>query len=240
MAISNQNVEVLADKSALVKRAKEIVVEQIQKTVEEKGRFTLVLAGGSTPKPVYESLAQESLPWSKIHFFWGDERYVPATDPNSNELMARQALLNKIDIPKDNIHPIKITGESPQKDARQHEAELKEFFNEPEGFPTFDLILLGMGDDGHTASLFPHTEALSVKDSLVTVGNKDGEPRISMTIPLINQANSVLFLVAGENKRSALQQVFASQADETAYPSRKIQPQGNLLWLLDQAAAAEL
>ena len=240
MAILNQNVAVLADKSALVERAKEIVVEQMQKTVEAKGRFTLVLAGGSTPKPLYELLAKESLPWSKIHFFWGDERYVPATDPNSNELMARQALLNEIDIPQDNIHPIKITGESPQEDARRHEAELKEFFNEPEGFPTFDLILLGMGDDGHTASLFPHTEALSVKDSLVTVGNKDGEPRISFTIPLINQANCVLFLVAGENKRSALQQVFASQADETAYPSRQIQPQGNLLWLLDQAAAAEL
>ena len=240
MAILNQNVEVLADKSALVERAREIVVEQIQKTIEAKDKFTIVLAGGGTPKPLYESLAKESLPWSKIHFFWGDERYVPATDPNSNELMARQALLDKIDIPKGNIHPIEISGSSPQEDARQHETELREFFDKPEGFPTFDLILLGMGDDGHTASLFPHTEALSVKDSLVTVGNKDGEPRISFTIPLINQANCVLFLVAGKNKRSALQQVFAPQGDETAYPSRQIQPQGDLLWLLDQAAVAEL
>ena len=154
--------------------------------------------------------------------------------------MARQALLNAIDIPAENIHPIKISGDSPQADAKQHEAELREFFAKPQGFPTFDLILLGMGDDGHTASLFPHTEALSVEDSLVTVGNKDGEPRITLTIPTIDRADCVLFLVSGANKQAALQQVFALQGDGTAYPSRQIQPQGDLLWLLDQAAAAEL
>ena len=114
------------------------------------------------------------------------------------------------------------------------------FQTEPGTFPKFDLILLGMGDDGHTASLFPHTEALKVRDRLVTVGNKDGQPRLTFTVPLINQARCVMFLVAGGNKRSALKQVFATQGDDTQYPSRLIDPEGELLWLLDSAAAAEL
>lgn len=240
MAILNQNVEVLADKSALVERGHEIVLELISSTIEAQGRFTIALAGGSTPQPLYAALAEDSLPWSKIHVFWGDERYVPADHPDSNELMARNAWLDKIEIPPSNVHPMETTGENPQQDAQRHEAALKEFFDMSQGFPRFDLILLGMGDDGHTASLFPHTEALEEKERWVTVGNKDGQPRLTFSIPLINQAKCVLFLVAGENKRTALQHIFASQGDATAYPSRQIQPRGELLWLLDQAAAAEL
>ncbi|MEL6930778.1 MAG: 6-phosphogluconolactonase [Cyanobacteria bacterium J06600_6] len=240
MAILNQNVEVLADKPALVDRAYEITIEKISRAIAKQDRFTIALAGGSTPKPLYEKLAQADLPWSKIHVFWGDERYVPADHPDSNQLMARQAWLDKIDIPADNIHPMKITGTEPALDAKQHETEIKEFFQIEQGFPKFDLILLGMGDDGHTASLFPQTEALSVEDRLVTVGNHHGQPRITFTIPLINQADCVVFLVAGENKRPALKQVFATQGDEKQYPSRSIQPKGELLWLLDRAAAEEL
>jgi len=240
MAILNRNVEVLADKSALIERSRDLILSRIQSAIDSRGQFTIALSGGSTPKPLYEALSGQSLPWSKIHIFWGDERYVPATHPDSNQLMARQAWTNKIEIPDANVHPMHTTGGDPQQDAVQHEAELRQFFQMDEGFPTFDLILLGMGDDGHTASLFPQTEALTVSDRLITVGNKDGQPRLTFTVPLINQARCVMFVVAGSNKRPALKQIFAAQGDDRQYPSRLIQPQGELLWLLDQAAGEEL
>ena len=237
----NKIIEVLPDKSAAVARGKEIVLDRLHKALEARDMFTIALSGGSTPKPLYEALGKESLPWSKIHIFWGDERYVPANHQDSNQLMARQAWLDRIDIPPSNIHPMNTDSGNPQQDAQQHDRQLREFFGvEPGEFPTFDLILLGMGDDGHTASLFPHTEALSVKDRLVAVGSKDEQPRITFTVPLINHARCVLFLVAGENKRPALKEIFAQQSDAMNYPSRLIQPQGELLWLLDNDAAAEL
>ncbi|MBE9044129.1 6-phosphogluconolactonase [Pleurocapsales cyanobacterium LEGE 10410] len=240
MAIENRTVEVLDDKSALIQRSQDLILSRLQTAIDSRGQFTMALAGGSTPKPLYEALSTLSLPWSKIHIFWGDERYVPATDQDSNQLMARQALLDKIEIPASNIHPMDASSADPAIDAQKHEAELRSFFQLETGFPVLDLILLGMGDDGHTASLFPHTEALMVRDRLITVGNKDGQPRLTFTVPLINQARCVLFIVAGANKRAALKQIFAAQADETHYPARLIQPQGELLWLLDRAAAEEL
>ncbi|MGB5715139.1 MAG: 6-phosphogluconolactonase, partial [Waterburya sp.] len=217
MAILNRKVEVLADKSALIERSRDIIRERIQTAIESRGQFTIALSGGSTPRPLYEILATQSLPWSKIHIFWGDERYVPAAHQDSNQLMARQAWLDRIEIPDSNVHPINTTSGDPQQDATKHEVELRQFFGLQEGFPTLDLILLGMGDDGHTASLFPHTEALTVSDRLITVGNKDGQPRLTFTVPLINQARCVLFVVAGANKRPALKQVFAAQGDDTQY-----------------------
>ncbi len=237
----NRIIEVLADKSSLVERSQEIILSRLQTAIESRDRFTIVLSGGSTPKPLYEALATQSLPWEKIHIFWGDERYVPANHPDSNQLMARQAWLDKIAIPDSNIHPMNTTAANPVEDAQLHEAELHQFFQtQPGEIPVFDLILLGMGDDGHTASLFPHTEALTVRDRLITVGNKDGQPRLTFTVPLINHARCVIFVVAGASKRPALKEIFATEADEMNYPSRLIQPQGEHLWLLDQAAGAEL
>jgi 6-phosphogluconolactonase len=234
-------VEVLPDKTALIKRSLEVVLCQLQTAINSSGRATIALAGGGTPKPLYEALAQSNLPWDKIHVFWGDERYVPADHPDSNQGMARQAWLNKVDIPATNIHPMPTTGTSPEADAAQHQTDLQDFFKTSGGaFPAFDVILLGIGDDAHTASLFPHTDALQVQDQLVTVGNKDGQPRITFTAPLINQANCVIFLVAGSSKRPALAQIFAPVADPMIYPSRLIQPQGELWWLLDQSAGQEL
>ena len=238
--MTNKTVEILTDKSALVERAQELILARSQAAIESKGLFTIALAGGSTPKPIYEALSGQSLPWSKIHVFWGDERYVAATDKDSNQLMARQAWLDRVEIPDRNIYGVDTTSQDPEQDAKKYEARLQHFFGTEQKFPAFDLILLGMGDDGHTASLFPHTEALKVSDRLITVGNKDGQARITFTIPLINQARCVMFLVAGENKRPALKEVFAEQGDELQYPSRSIQPEGELIWLLDEAAAAEL
>lgn len=234
-------VEVLADKSTLIERSQSIILDRLETAIASRDQFTIALSGGSTPKPLYESLASLSLPWEKIHIFWGDERYVAATDPDSNQLMARQAWLDKVAIPESNIHPMNTTADDPVKDAKLHQTQLQHFFQtQPGEIPTFDLILLGMGDDGHTASLFPHTNALTVRDSLVTVGNKDGQPRLTFTVPLINQARCVLFVVAGASKRPALKQVFAAESDEMNYPSRLIAPQGELFWLLDQAAGEEI
>ncbi|MDR9403343.1 MAG: 6-phosphogluconolactonase [Halothece sp. Uz-M2-17] len=233
--------EILPNQESLVDRAVQVIVERIKSAIAQRGFCTLALAGGGTPKPVYEKLSQQKLPWEKLHIFWGDERYVPADHPDSNQTMAREAWLNQVAIPVENIHPMPTTGESPETDAQKHEQELITFFQCQAGeMPRLDIILLGIGDDGHTASLFPHTEALTVRDRLVTVGNKGDSQRLSFTAPFLNQGRTVIFLVAGANKRPALKEIFASEGDATAYPARLIQPQGELWWLLDQEAGAEL
>lgn len=237
----NRKVEVLPDKTALISRSLQLTTAKIQTAVQERGLCTIALSGGSTPKPLYEAIANSKLPWDKIHVFWGDERYVPSDHPDSNEAMARHAWLDRVDIPASNIHPMPTDEPDPATAASKHEEQLREFFKiQPGEFPAFDLILLGMGDDGHTASLFPHTEALQVRDRLVTVGNKDGQPRLTFTAPLINQAHCVMFIIAGDSKRPALDQIFAPVADELSYPARLIQPQGELWWLLDRAAGQDL
>ena len=237
----NRIVEVLPDKAALISRALNLTLSKIQEAIQQRGLCTIALSGGSTPEPLYEALATQQLPWDKIHIFWGDERYVKPDHPDSNQLMARRAWLDRVDIPPANIHPMPTDETDPTVAARKHEKHLQEFFKIQDGdVPTLDLILLGMGDDGHTASLFPHTAALQVRDRLITVGTKDGQPRITYTVPLINQARYVIFIVAGDNKRAALDQIFAPVADDLTYPSRFIQPQGELWWLLDRAAGQDL
>ena len=237
----NKTVEVLPDQTALIQRSLELVLTKIRAAIQERGLCTIALSGGSTPKPLYEAISQQQLPWDKIHVFWGDERYVPPAHPDSNQLMARRAWLDRVDIPDNNIHAMPTDEADPAVAADNYEKHLQEFFQTRSGdFPALDLILLGIGDDGHTASLFPHTEALQVKDRLITVGSKDAMPRITFTAPLINQARCVMFIVAGANKRPALAQVFAPVADDLTYPSRLIQPQGELWWLLERAAGQDL
>ncbi|MGJ3252030.1 MAG: 6-phosphogluconolactonase [Elainellaceae cyanobacterium] len=236
-----KKVEILSDKSALVQRSLDVVLKHIQAAIAKRGRCSIALAGGSTPKPLYESLATQSLPWDALHIFWGDERYVPSDHPDSNERMARMAWLDRVPIPPDNIHPVPTDAPEPSQAADQYEAEIRDVFEtQPGAYPALDIVLLGMGDDGHTASLFPHTAALDVSDRLITVGNKDGQPRITFTAPFINYAHCVIFLVAGANKRPALAQVFAPEGDATAYPSRLIRPQGDLWWLLDADAGQDM
>lgn len=236
-----KKVEVLPDKSALVERTLAIILEKLETALADRETFSIALSGGSTPKPLYEAIASKNLPWDKIHVFWGDERYVPPDHPDSNERMARQAWLDQVSFPPANIHPIPTDPDDPAVAAQRYEQELQQVFQVASGeFPTFDVILLGMGDDGHTASLFPHTDALHVNDRLITVGNKDGQPRITFTAPLINQSRCVMFMVAGASKQAALAQIFAPVADDMAYPARLIQPQGELWWLLDQAAGEAL
>lgn len=237
----HKTVEVLPDLAALIERSLSIALAKIQTAIESRGLCTIALSGGSTPKPLYEAIASQQLPWDKIHVFWGDERYVPPDHPDSNQLMARRAWLDSVDIPAQNIHPMPTDDADPADAAHKYESHLAEFFNLKTGeFPALDVILLGMGDDGHTASLFPHTEALQVRDRLITVGSKDGQPRITFTAPTINHGRCVMFVVAGANKRPALAEIFASEADELSYPSRLVQPQGELWWLLDREAGQDL
>lgn len=234
-------VEVLPSQADLISRSLTLVQEKIHEAIAQREICTIALSGGSTPKALYEAIAKQNLPWEKIHVFWGDERYVSPDHPDSNQKMARQAWLDRVNIPSSNIHPMPTAAGNPKTDALQHQTELEEFFALSVGeIPIFDIVLLGMGDDGHTASLFPHTEALKVSDRLITVGNKDGQPRLTFTAPLINHARCVIFIVSGANKQAALTQVFAPEADSFTYPARLIQPQGQLWWLLDESATKDL
>ena len=230
-----RNIEILPDRSALITKALSSVLEAYERSIEAHGQFTIAVAGGGTPRPLYEALAEQSLDWSKVHVFWGDERYVPSTDPQSNEGMVRKAWLDRVSIPSENVHPMPTNYPEPTTAAQNYEAELQDFFGSEQGeFPSLDLILLGIGDDGHTASLFPGTDALKVFDRLITVGKKDDQPRITFTAPLINQAKQIMFLVEGSAKTKALQAILAESGDSNIYPSRLIQ--GNVTWLIERSA----
>jgi 6-phosphogluconolactonase len=239
--MTKNNIKISPDSHTLVTEISQWIPEIVRSAIAQRGQAAIALAGGSTPKVIYQALASANLPWEQLQIFWGDERYVPATDPQSNELMVRQSWLNLVPIPAANIHPWPTTAGQPEQCALQYQAEILSCFKISAGqVPRFDLILLGMGEDGHTASLFPHTPALAVIDRLTTVGSKDGEPRLTMTTTLINQAHCVAFIVTGANKQAALQQVFSTTAATQQYPAKLIQPNGELWWWLDQSAAEVL
>lgn len=211
--------------------------------VQAKGRFTVALSGGSTPKALYSLLATKStIPWDKVCFFWGDERYVPPDHPESNYRMANEALLSKVPVRPENVFRIHAEEKDAAAAALQYEQALKDSFHlAPGQFPRFDLILLGTGPDGHTASLFPGTAALNESQRLVVANwvPKFNTHRITFTYPVLNAAACVIFLASGPDKAAILHQVLEnSNAD---LPAQKVQPtDGQLIWLLDQAAAGAL
>jgi len=230
-----RQVEIWNDRAEIANRALMLCQIAYDQAIAKGDKFTIVAAGGSTPRVLYELLAIKEWDWSKVHVFWGDERYVPVTDPQSNEGMTRAAWLDRVAIPAINIHAVPTDQADPAIAAAQYEQHIQEFFGVSVGeIPQFDLILLGMGDDGHTASLFPHTTALKVRDRLVTVGEKDGQPRITFTVPLINQAKEIIFMIEGAAKAKALKAVLAPSGDVSQYPSRLIT--GNAFWLCDRTA----
>lgn len=230
--------EVWPDRERVTERALELVVTTVRAHAAGRGRCSLVLAGGSTPKALYTQLAHVDLPWDALHIFWGDERYVPPDHPDSNYRMAQEAWLSQVPIPRDQIYPMPTDEPDPRTAAGRYEAAIHQFFgSQPGDWPRFDLVLLGLGDDGHTASLFPHTAALQVCDRLVTVGERQGQPRLTLSIPVLNRAEQVIFLVTGASKRPAVTEVWADVGNPEAYPARFIQPEGELIWLLDQEAA---
>lgn len=224
-----------------------------REAIERQGRFAVALSGGNTPRTIHSILAAEpfasQLDWSKVYIFFGDERCVPPDHADSNYGMARDTLLSKVPIPAENVH--RMRGEdNPEKAAEAYSTELKSFFGlaqaggpSPENYPRFDLIFLGMGPDGHTASLFPGTAALQERSKPVAANYvpKLGMNRLTLTAPAINRAANIIFLVAGADKAPALHQVLEGEYQPQIYPSQLIRPShGKLVLLLDQAAAANL
>jgi 6-phosphogluconolactonase len=213
-----------------------------EEAINERGRFAVALAGGSTPKATYEVLAREyadRIDWGNVHVFFGDERTVEPDHENSNYRMAREALLDHV--PVGGVH--RMRGELPPDEAAaSYEEELREFFG-PVELPEFDLILCGIGDDGHTLSLFPETSALEVTDRWVVANPvlKLETTRLTLTIPVLGAASAVTFLVAGEGKAAAVEEILEGDADPRAYPAKFAnQGEGDITWMVDQAAAGSL
>ena len=240
-------IRILTTPQELFEAAAEEVVRIANTAVKEHGRFTLALSGGSTPKSLYNLLAtnaRTSLPWARMFFFWGDERQVAPTSPDSNYRMAEEAMLSKVPVPAGNI--FRMAGENPDaaRAAEAYEQTLRKFFQlNPSEFPRFDLILLGMGPDGHTASLFPGSAGLAEKSRLVIANwvEKLKTHRLSFTLPVLNAAGCVEFLVSGTDKAPALRAVLEENVPGEQYPSKLVQPKdGKLIWFLDRAAASQL
>ena len=219
-------------------------VEIAAKSIADHGQFSVALSGGNSPKKLYELLAsplfKDKVEWNKVHFFFGDERYVPHTDPQSNYLMAKKALFEPLDLSNKQIFPID-TSLSPEDTALKYTTDIEYYFAGMD--VRFDLILLGLGDNSHTASLFPHTPVLHDKTvSAKAVFLKDQQVfRITMTAPLINQANHIAFLVYGDGKAEAVHHVIEDQTDIENYPAQLVKPQaGELQWFVDVKAASQL
>jgi 6-phosphogluconolactonase len=220
-------------------------IEIARESIAARGRFSVALAGGSTPKRIYELLASDELSreldWSRVHIFFGDERSVPPDDAESNYRMANEALLARVALPEQNVHRIRGEGDA-VANARLYEDELRGYFD-GEDWPQFDLVMLGMGDDGHTASLFPETRALDVNAAWVTANwvEKFDTFRVTLTVPAINQARHVMFIVTGASKAERLAEVLYGAREPRRLPSQLIQPrEGALAWFLDEAAAKQL
>ncbi|MEM7394782.1 MAG: 6-phosphogluconolactonase [Verrucomicrobiota bacterium] len=231
----------------VARSAGEILIEQAGTTLAENGRFTVALSGGSTPKRMYDDLAQRGEHHDllrKIDVFWGDERHVPPDHPDSNFGAAKQHFLDRLDIPDERVHRIPAEEADADRAAERYERTLIDFFQlGPKQVPRFDLIFLGMGPDGHTASIFPGTTAVQEADALVTAPwvEKFDTHRITLTWPVINNAKRVIFLVTGGDKAETLHEVQHGEHDPDRLPSQLIAPdEGELLWMLDEAAASAL
>jgi 6-phosphogluconolactonase len=226
------------------KVTQEILVHSNTK-IALQNRFNMVLSGGSTPKGIYQCMSGPSyrnkFRWEKIHLFWGDERWVRPEDPRSNYRMVSQALLTKVNIPPANVHPVQTTNCNLQTSACKYEQTIRDFFKLGNGdFPRFDLVLLGLGQDGHTSSLFPGNSALSVKDRIAVSVSQKGIPekRITLTLAAINHAETIFFLVSGPEKADIAAEVLENKS---AFPANDIKPdQGHVFWFLDKASAGKL
>lgn len=241
-----RNRSVLKDDDAVARVEAETIVRLAAEAVAARGAFRLALSGGSTPRKLYSLLAGEpfvsAIDWNSVHLYWGDERCVPPDHGDSNFRMTREALLDRAPIPAANVHRMESEID-PAEAARRYEAVLRETFDTaPGAIPRFDLVLLGMGDDGHTASLFPGTKALDERERLVVENfvPKFDAWRVTMTYPLLNAAARVHFLAPGASKAERIREIFGNAPHET-HPSERVVPtDGELLWLLDEASASAL
>jgi len=238
-------IEVLSDLEALSHCAASIFVGVSRNSIATKKRFVVAISGGSTPRRFYTLLGSETyrdqVDWQHVHFFWVDERCVPEEHEESNFRTAFDTLLSKIPIPDENIHRIR-GGEDPDRAARDYEEEIKKFFGVSES-PIFDLIILGTGEDGHTASLFPGSKSLDEKMRLAipVYLEESRRNRITLTLPVLNNADQILFLVTGPSKASVLSEILGEREKRKLLPAGLINPlRGSMIWLIDQGAAGKL
>lgn len=236
--MTSPEIKVLPDAASLAREAGERIATAAVEAINTHDTFSLALSGGATPKPIYELLAQEPfrsrVDWNKVEIYFGDERCVPPDSPQSNYRMANDALLSRVPIAAGNVH--RIRGEiDPNEAAKEYGQMLKERF----GDGGLDLVLLGMGPDGHTASLFPGTQALHEAHHRCVANfvPKLNAWRVTLTAPFINRSKQVMLLVAGADKSQILSKVLEEPADAERYPVQSIQPEGRLIWLMDAAAA---
>ncbi len=235
---------ILRDEEQLALAAAELFAAEARRAADERGRFAVALSGGQTPRRTYQLLGHAPLkdvvPWRMVHVFWSDERWVAADDPRSNSGQARRLLLDHVPVPRDQVHPM-LAGGSPHEAARRYEEALRVFF--AGRAPRFDLVLLGMGADGHAASLFPESPALEEARRWAVDAALPGTAlrRITLTTAVLNRAAVVAFLVSGGTKASALREVLVGPRDPMRLPAQLIHPaDGRVLWLVDRQAAAEL
>lgn len=240
-------IRVLANVQEIFHVAAEQFVQQAHQAVSRCGRFAVALSGGSTPKGLYALLASDfrsSVPWKQTFFFWGDERHVPPDHADSNYRMAHEAMLSKVPVPAENIFRVLAEEKDASVAAAKYEQTLRNFFHlQPGEFPSFDLIHLGMGPDGHTASLFPSTSALKEKSRLAVANwvEKFKTYRITVTFPVLNNGQCISFMVAGPDKATPLHEVLEGDAPGDQFPAKLVKPtSGKLIWFVDRAAAAGL
>lgn len=237
------DVKIYPDPDALARAGSELCVILAEDAIAARGRFTVALSGGSTPKAMYTHWRGLMVDWARVQFFWGDERCVPPQHADSNYRMARETLLTHIPVPPENVHRIQAEA-APEQAAADYEHELRKTFGNT--LPRFDLVLLGLGDDGHTASIFPNTSAVREQARWVVAQEHNFPPpplvtRLTFTPPLINAAANVVFLVAGASKAQRLQQVLHGPHQPEVMPAQMIKPtNGRLVWALDEAAAKNL
>lgn len=242
-------IQIFANVDAISRAAVETIVSHISESLQTHDVYSIALSGGSTPRRLYALLAndaklQAQIPWDRVHFFWGDERHVPPGHPDSNYRMAYNALLSKVPVPSTNIHRIRAEDFDADKAAVDYEQEIRRFFKIDAGqMPRFNSVLLGMGPDGHTASLFPGTSALEETKRLAVANwiEKLQSYRITLTGPLFNNADRILFLVGGAEKAETLRAVLGGNSKTARFPVQLIQPtHGEVTWFLDQSAADRL
>jgi 6-phosphogluconolactonase len=234
-------IQIHPNAEALSRAAAEEIARMIEARAE--GEFTIALAGGSTPRTLYRILAtdyRERIPWERLRFFMGDERYVSSDSPQSNYRMAREAMLDQLDIPADRIHPMPTDRIDPEEAAAAYEKTLREQFGDE--LPRFDLILLGIGTDGHTASLFPGSPALDERERWAVVSYSPVEPttRLTLTPPVLENARRLIFLVAGKEKRDVMENItqFPDRA-RVLYPSAMIGLRENAVWYVEKDAVRD-
>jgi len=241
----NPEIRIFKSSESLSRDAADLFMKGAAHAITERGRFLVALNGGSTPNRLFQLLAtdyKDKVNWSNVHVFWGDERCVPYDDPGSSYGQARAALLDHVSIPLENIHGVN-TSLSPVEAAEDYAYILSQFSNSQLPFPRFDLVYLGMGEDGHTASLFPGSPVDATGPTLPVTAHYQDRPanRVTLTQLVFNQAHVVAFMATGEKKANTLAEVLSDRYNPVLYPAQRIEPKdGNLIWLVDEAAAGNL